>query len=166
MLVDASPLLATKLDASRVLGLVSFDCHPGSPFFLTSETHVVIARLCLLLLTPLALSPQKATPVPTTTLALSLSPLKVTHSICVLRCPRSLSRSPPLAARALRIMLNFSPQKAGTAVGRPAACATAKGARADVDRAVFHAVAAAAMLPPIFLLDRTRLIESPHQGEN
>jgi hypothetical protein len=81
MLVDASPLLATKLDASRVLGLVSFDCHPGSPFFLTSETHVVIARLCLLLLTPLALSPQKATPVPTTTLALSLSLSAEGHSL-------------------------------------------------------------------------------------
>jgi hypothetical protein len=40
-------------------------------FFLTPETHVVIAHLCLLFLTPLALSPQKATPVATTTLALS-----------------------------------------------------------------------------------------------
>jgi hypothetical protein len=70
---------------ARVLGLVSFDCHPGSPFFLTSETHVVIARLCLLHPTPLALSPQKATPVPTTTLA--LSPQKVTRLICVLICP-------------------------------------------------------------------------------
>jgi hypothetical protein len=79
-------LLATKLDVSRVLGRVSFDCHPGSLINLTSETHVVIARPCLLLLTPLALSPQKVTPVPTTTL--SLSPQKVTRSICVLRCPR------------------------------------------------------------------------------
>jgi hypothetical protein len=66
-------LLATKLDVSRVLGRVSFDCHPGSPSYLTSETHVVIARLSLLLLTPLALSPRKATPVLTTTLALTLS---------------------------------------------------------------------------------------------
>jgi hypothetical protein len=55
-------------------------------FFLTSETHVVIAHLCLLLPTPLDLSPQKVTPVPTTTLA--LSPQKVTRSIYVLRCPR------------------------------------------------------------------------------
>jgi hypothetical protein len=85
-----SPLLATKLDVSRVLGLVSFDCHPGSLFLLTSETHVVTVHLCLLLPTPLALSPQKATLVPITTLALSLSlsPQKVTHSIYVLRCPR------------------------------------------------------------------------------
>jgi hypothetical protein len=98
-------LLATKLDASRVLGFVSFDCHPRSPFFLTSKTRAVIARLCLLL-TPLALSPQKATPVPTTTH--SLPPQKVTRSICVLRCPHRPVRSPPPAARALRITLNFS----------------------------------------------------------
>jgi hypothetical protein len=42
-------------------------------FFLTSETHVVIARLYLLLQTPLTLSPHMATPVSTTTIALSLS---------------------------------------------------------------------------------------------
>jgi hypothetical protein len=41
---------------ARVLGLVSFDCHLGWLFFLTSETHIVIARLCLLLPTSLALS--------------------------------------------------------------------------------------------------------------
>jgi hypothetical protein len=148
-------LLATKLDASRVLGFVSFDCHPGSPFFLTLETHVVIARLRLLLLTPLALSPLKATPVLTTTLALMCSDL-----------PAVLSRSPPPAVRALRIMLNFSPQKASAAAGRPAACATAKGSRADVDRAVLRAVAAAETLPPILLLGRARLVESPRKGEN
>jgi hypothetical protein len=44
---------------------------PRVAFFLKLETHVIIARLCLLLPTPLALSPQKATPVLTTTLALS-----------------------------------------------------------------------------------------------
>jgi hypothetical protein len=46
-------------------------------------------------------------------------------------------------------MLNFSPQKAGAAVGLPTACVTAKGARADVDRVVLHTVAAAAPPPPI-----------------
>jgi hypothetical protein len=110
-------LLATKLDVSRVLVLVSFDCHPGSPFFLTSETQIVIAHLCLLLLTPLALSPQKATPVLTTTLALSLLRRSLARSMCS-DVPAGLSRSPPLAARALRIALNFSPQKAGAAVGQ------------------------------------------------
>jgi hypothetical protein len=102
---------------------------PRVAFFLTSETHVVIARLCLLLPTPLALSPQKATLVPTTTLALSLSLLR--RSLALSVCSdvfAGLSRSPPLAARALRIALNFSPQKAGATAGRPAACATAKGA--------------------------------------
>jgi hypothetical protein len=44
---------------------------PRLAFFLTSETRVVVARLCLLLPTPLALSPHKATPILTTTLALS-----------------------------------------------------------------------------------------------
>jgi hypothetical protein len=58
----------------------------GRLFFLTSETCIVIARLCLLFPTPLTLSPQKATPVPTSTLA--LSPQKVTRSISLLRSPR------------------------------------------------------------------------------
>jgi hypothetical protein len=93
MLVGCVSFVGDQIGVSHVLGLVSFDCHPGSPFFLTSETHIVIARLCLLLPTPLALFPQKATPVPTTTLA--LSPQKVTRSICVLRCPR---RPIPFAA--------------------------------------------------------------------
>jgi hypothetical protein len=44
---------------------------PRVAFFLTSETHVVIAHLCLLLPTPLILSPQKDTIILTTTLALS-----------------------------------------------------------------------------------------------
>jgi hypothetical protein len=122
---------------------------PRVTFFLTSETHAVIARLCLLLLTPLALSPHNATPVPTKTLALSLE--KITRSICVLRCPRQLSRSPPLAARALRIALKFSAQKANAAAaGRPRA-RWRKGP-VDVDRAVLRAVTVAATPPPILLL--------------
>jgi hypothetical protein len=80
--------------------------------------------------------------------------------------PAGLSRSPPPAVRALRITLNFSPQKASAAAGRPAACATAKGSRADVDRAVLRAVAAAETLPPILLLGRARLVESPRKVEN
>jgi hypothetical protein len=80
--------------------------------------------------------------------------------------PASLSRSPPPASHALRIALNFSPQKASVVSGRSAAWATANGARADVDRAVIRAVAAAATPPPILLLGRSRLVESPRQGEN
>jgi hypothetical protein len=56
MLVRCVCFAGTQLDVSHVLALVSFDCHPGSPFFLTSERHDVIARLCLILPTPLALS--------------------------------------------------------------------------------------------------------------
>jgi hypothetical protein len=67
--------------------------------------------------------------------------------------------------RALRIALNFS-QKADAAIGQPAVCATAKGATADVDRAVLRAVAAVVLPPPILLLGRARLVESPRQGEN
>jgi hypothetical protein len=80
--------------------------------------------------------------------------------------PVGLSRLLPPAARALRITLNFSPQKAGAAAGRQAACATAKGARADVDRAILRDITAAVTPPPILLLGRTRLVESPRQGGN
>jgi hypothetical protein len=76
--------------------------------------------------------------------------------------PAGLSRSLPLALHALRIALNFSPQKVVAAAGQPAACATAKGARADVYRAVLHAVAAAATPPPILLLGRACLVECPN----
>jgi hypothetical protein len=63
-------------------------------------------------------------------------------------------------------VLNFSPQKASSVAGRPAACATVEGARADIDRAILRAVSAAAMPPPILLLGRAHLIESSRQGEN
>jgi hypothetical protein len=130
-----------------LVGCVSFDCHPGSPFF-SHRRRMLLSHLCLLLLTPLALSPQKATPVPTTTLTLSLLRRSLARSVCS-DVPASLSRSPPPAARALRIALNFSPQKAGAAAGWLAACATTKGARAEVDRAVLRTVGAAATPPPI-----------------
>jgi hypothetical protein len=152
-------LLATQLDVSRVLGLVSFDCHPGSPFFLTSEMHVVIARLCLLLPTPLALSLQKATPFRQQH---SLSLLRRSYALSVCSdVPASLSRSPPPAVRTLRITLNFSPQKAGAAAGattkgasrhrprRPPRCRRGRDATSD---------------PPPH--GRARLVENPHQGGN
>jgi hypothetical protein len=99
-----------------LVGCVSFDCHPGSPFF-SHRRRMLLSRLCLILPTPLALSPQKATPVPTTTLALSLLRRSLALSVCS-DVPVGLSRSPPPAARALRIALNFSPQKAGAATSR------------------------------------------------
>jgi hypothetical protein len=53
------------------------------------------------------------------TRALSLLRRSLARCVCS-DVPAGLSCSPPPAARALRIPLNFSPQKAGTAVGRPA----------------------------------------------
>jgi hypothetical protein len=104
-----------------LVGCVSFDCHPGSPFF-SHRRCMLLSRLCLILLTQLALSPQKATPVLTTTLALSLSLLRrsLARSVCS-DVPAGLSRSPPPAARTVRIALNFVPQKAGMLqhAGRP-----------------------------------------------
>jgi hypothetical protein len=98
-----------------LVGCVSFDCHPGLPLFL-HQRCMLLSRLCLLLLTPLAFSPQKATPVPTTTLALSLLRRSLARSMCS-DVPAGLSRLPPPAACGLRNTLNFSPQKAGAAAG-------------------------------------------------
>jgi hypothetical protein len=93
-----------------------------------------------------------------------------------------LSCSPLPATRTLSIVLIFSPQKDGAAAGRPAACATAKGASGRRPwrhprhmpqcplplglGAVLHAVTTASTLPPILLIGRARLVESPHQGRN
>jgi hypothetical protein len=96
-------LLATQLDVSCVLGLVSFDCHLGSPFFSHQR------RTLLLLVSVFSFRQQHS---------LSLLIRSLTRSVCS-DVPAGLSHSPPPAARALRIALNFSPQKAG---------ATAKGA--------------------------------------
>jgi hypothetical protein len=103
----------------------------------------------------------------TRSLSLSLSLLRrsLVRSVCS-DFPTGLSRSTSPAACALRIALNFSPQKASAAAGWSAACATAKGARADVDRAILRVVATTATPPPILLLSRARLIESPRQGKN
>jgi hypothetical protein len=92
-----------------LVGCVSFDCHPGSSFF-SHRRRMLLSRLCLILPTPLALSMQKATPIPTTTLALSLFLLRrsLARSVCS-DVPAGLSRSPSPAVRTLRIALNFSP---------------------------------------------------------
>jgi hypothetical protein len=52
------------------------------------------------------------------TRSLTLLRRSLARSVCS-DIPVVLSRSPPLAARALRIGLNFSPQKASAAVDRP-----------------------------------------------
>jgi hypothetical protein len=99
------------------------------------------------------------------TRSLSLLRRSLARSVCS-DVPAGLSHSPPPAARALRIVLNFSPQKAGAAAGRPAVCTTTKGAsgrrprcpprcRRDRDTA---------SNPPPH--GRARLVESPRQGGN
>jgi hypothetical protein len=128
-----------------LVGCVSFDWHPVSPFFLTLEMHVVISSvcLCLILSTPLALSPQKLghSYSDNNTHTLSLSPQKVTRSICVLRCP------------------HWPVPFAAASCARSEDCATAKGARADVNRAVLRASGP----PP---RPRSARVESPCQGGN
>jgi hypothetical protein len=140
---------------------------PRVAFFLTLEMHVVIACLCLLLLTPLALSlsAEGHSCLDKNTLSLSLLRRSLAWSVCS-GVPTGQSRSPPPAAHTLRIALIFSPRKASAAAGRPTSCATVKGFRADIDRAVLRAVATATMPPPILLLSRALLVESPRRGEN
>jgi hypothetical protein len=157
-------VLATQLDASRVLGLVSFDCHLGSPFF-SHRRHTLLLLVYVFSLRHHSLSLRRRPLLFRQQHSLSLLRRSLARFVCS-DVPAGLSRSPLPAARALGITLNFSPQKAGTAAGWPAACATAKGARADVDRTVLRTVAAAATPPPILLLGRARLVESPRQGGN
>jgi hypothetical protein len=132
-----------------LLACVSFDCHTVSPF-LSNRRRMLLSRLCLLLPTPLALSlsTEGHSCFDNNTRSLSLLRRSLAQSVCS-DVTVSLSRSPPPATRALRITLNFTPQNVGAAAGRPATCATVKGARADVDRTVLRAITAAATPPPI-----------------
>jgi hypothetical protein len=91
---------------ARCLGLVSFDCHPWSPFF-SHRRRTLLLCVSLLLLTPLAISAQNVTTAPTTKLALSLVQRSLARSLSS-KVPASLTHSPPLAARALRIVLSLS----------------------------------------------------------
>jgi hypothetical protein len=104
-----------------LVGCVSFDCHPGSHFF-SHQRHMLLSRLCLILSTPLALSPQKLghSCSENNTRSLSLIRRSLARSVCS-DLPVGLSCSPPLAVRALGITLNFSPQKVDAAAGRPTA---------------------------------------------
>jgi hypothetical protein len=142
-------LLATKLDVSRVLGLVFFDCHLGSPFVLTSKTHVVIARLCLLLPTPFALSAEGHSCSDNNTRSLSSEG----HSLdlCAQMSPpaypvRSLQLRALLGSHLISLLRKSALQQAGQPHARQ------RKGPVDVDRAVLCAVTAAAMPPPILLL--------------
>jgi hypothetical protein len=157
-------LLAIKLDASHVLGLVSFDCHPGSPFF----SH----RRRMLILFVYVFSFQHHS------LSLRRRPLlfRQQHSLSLSLKGHSLDlcaqMSPPAypvhrrQLRALRIVLNFSPQKASAAAGRPAAFAMAKGAsrhRLRRPPCCRRGRDASSDPPPH---GRVRLVESHRQGGN
>jgi hypothetical protein len=71
------------IGCARFLGLVSFDCHPGQPFFLHRRRTLLLLVSVFSFRHHLFLSPQKATPVPTTTL--TLSPQKSPPG-CPVRC--------------------------------------------------------------------------------
>jgi hypothetical protein len=111
---------------ASVLGLVSFDFHPRSPFF-SHRRHTLLLLISVFSFQHHWLS-----------LCRRPLPFWQKHLLCLLRrsltrslcsyVPACLYRTAPLAAHALRIALNFSPQKAGTATARPAACAMVKGA--------------------------------------
>jgi hypothetical protein len=120
------PLLATQLDASRVLGFVSFDCHPGSPFF-SHRWRTLLLLVSVFSFWHHSLSLRRRPLMFRQQYSLSLLRRSLARSVCS-NVPAGLSRSLPPAARTLRIALNFSPQKAGAAAGRPATCETAKGA--------------------------------------
>jgi hypothetical protein len=116
------------LDASRVLGLVSFDCHPGSPFF-SHRRRTLLLFVYVFSFRHHSLSLRRRPLMFRQQHSLSLSPLRrsLARSVCS-DVPIGLSYSLSPAARAMSIVLNFSPQKAGATAGQPAACATAKGA--------------------------------------
>jgi hypothetical protein len=103
----------------------------------------------------------------------SLLKRSLARSVCS-DVPAGLSSSLLPAARARRIALNFFPQKAGAAAGRPAACATAKGASRRRPRrhpkktppcplplgldTILRAVTTTATPPQILLLGCSRLV--------
>jgi hypothetical protein len=79
---DHPPVLEPHMVLRRMLvGCVSFDFHPRTPFS-SHRRRMLLSHLCLLLSTPLALSPQKATLVPIITLALPLLIMSLTRSVC------------------------------------------------------------------------------------
>jgi hypothetical protein len=124
------------LDVSCALRLISFDCHPGSPFsshwrctmlLLVSVLSFRHHSLCLRR-RPLPFPQQHS---------LSLPRRSLTRCVCS-AVPTGLSCSLPPATRTLKITLNFSPQKVDAAAGRPTACTVAKGASARQRRCPPH----------------------------
>jgi hypothetical protein len=163
-LLGCVPFDGDTIGYNRVLGLVSFDHHPGSPLFSHHRRTLLFLISVFSFDHSLSLSAEGYSRSDNNTRSLSLLRRSLTRYVCP-DVPAGLSSSPFPPARALRIALNFSPQKASAAAGRPATCAMAKGP-VDVDRAVLCVVAVTATPHSILLLGCARLVESPRQGGN
>jgi hypothetical protein len=103
-----------------LVGCVSCDCHPGSPFSHIGDTRCYL--VCVFSFWHHSLSLCRRPLLFRQQHSLSVLRRSLARSVCS-DVPVGLSRSPPPAACVLRIALNFSPQKADDAAGRPAACA-------------------------------------------
>jgi hypothetical protein len=108
-----------------LVGCVSFDCHPGSPFSHIGDACCYLVYVLFLqhhslsLSLSLSLSAEGHSCSDNNTRSLSLRRRSLARSACS-DVPVGLSCSAPLATRIMRITLNYSPQKAGAAAGRPA----------------------------------------------
>jgi hypothetical protein len=112
---------------ARVLGLVSSIATHGHLFSHIRDARCYCSSLSSPSDTTHSLSAYGHSRFDNNNRALSLLRRSLARSLCS-DVPASLSRFPPPAARALRIALNFSPQKVGAvAAGWQAACVTAKG---------------------------------------
>jgi hypothetical protein len=112
---------------ARFLGLVSFDCHPGSPLF-SHQRHTLLLLVSVFSFRHLSLSLLRRSLPFRQQHLLSLLRRSLARSLCSL-VPASLPHSPPPATHALRIVLSLLRKPTlQPVVGRPAACAMAKEA--------------------------------------
>jgi hypothetical protein len=123
---------------THFLVLVSFDCHPGSTF-----SHIGDARRCYFSSlsspsdTTLSLSSEGHSRSDNNSLSLSLLGRSLARSFCS-DVPASLPRSPPPAARALRIALSLLRKSALQQAGRPRA--QRRKGPSYVDRGVIQSI--------------------------
>jgi hypothetical protein len=136
-------------------------------FFLTLETHVVISSVSSPSDTTRSLCTDDHSCFDNNTRSLSSEG----HSLDL--CAQMSPPPDPVHRHQLRVLwgshlISVLRKSALQQAGRPRvrACTMAKGARADVDRAVLRTVIVVAMPPPILLLGCACLVESPRQGGN